>query len=193
MSDDTRNRIIEAGAEIIHLHGFQGTGLKAILDAASVPKGSFYHYFKSKEDFGIAVIEYYEELGRNIILPILQDTSLTTIERFLKMFTRFREINEQHHCARGCLLANLSQEMAALSEPIRIRLNESYKRTIEAFANVIREGQEKDEIRADISAEDAATFIHFSRNGAMVNMKVSGSVEPLIIFERMIMRYILSA
>jgi len=61
MADNTKSRLIEIGAEIIHLKGFNHTGIKEILEAAQVPKGSFYHYFESKEDFGLQVIDYFVE------------------------------------------------------------------------------------------------------------------------------------
>jgi len=55
MLANTRKRIIETGAAIIHRKGFNHTGIQEILNAAKVPKGSFYNYFKSKEDFGLQI------------------------------------------------------------------------------------------------------------------------------------------
>jgi len=52
---------LERGAEIIHLKGFNHTGVQEVLRAAGVPKGSFYNYFKNKEDFGLQVIDYFME------------------------------------------------------------------------------------------------------------------------------------
>ena len=59
MQPNTRDRIIETGAEIIHRKGFNHTGIQEILTAAGVPKGSFYNYFKSKDEFGLEVIDYF--------------------------------------------------------------------------------------------------------------------------------------
>ena len=59
MRQNTRQKILEVGAEIIHLKGYNHTGLQEILQAAGVPKGSFYNYFKNKEDFGLQVIDFF--------------------------------------------------------------------------------------------------------------------------------------
>jgi TetR/AcrR family transcriptional regulator, transcriptional repressor for nem operon len=55
----TREQLIDAGLRLIHQNGYIATGLKEILDAAGVPKGSFYHHFSSKEEFAKAVLEKY--------------------------------------------------------------------------------------------------------------------------------------
>lgn len=193
MSEETRTRIIEAGSQIIHLHGFQGTGLKAILDAAEVPKGSFYHYFKSKEDFGLAVIKHYAGFTKSIVEPIIEDTTHSTLERFRAIFHAFRALSEENDCTRGCLLANLSQEMADLSEPMRKLLDEVFNRASAAFAILIREGQQSGEINPDFDANDAADFVFASWHGAMIRMKLHNSLAPLDLFERMIISHFLSA
>lgn len=193
MNEDTRERILEAGTELIHLHGFQGTGLKAILDAANVPKGSFYHYFKSKEDFGIAVIEYYEQIIARARFPLGQDPSLTAIQCFEKLFELSRKFNAETNYSRGCLIANLSQEMSALSPPIRERLQESHRKIVKTFADIVRSGQEKGEISTAFTAEEAAVFILTCRNGALTSMKATGSEEPLLISEKFLLQYLLPA
>jgi AcrR family transcriptional regulator len=57
--ETTKDRILGHGAQIIHHKGFKNTGIQEILHSAGVPKGSFYFYFKSKEDFGLELIDYY--------------------------------------------------------------------------------------------------------------------------------------
>ena len=52
-------RILAEGARIIHENGYNNTGIQEILIAAGVPKGSFYFYFKSKEDFGLQLVDFY--------------------------------------------------------------------------------------------------------------------------------------
>ncbi len=57
--DDTRQHLLDTGHRIMAVKGFTGVGLNEILQAASVPKGSFYHYFKSKEQFWQSLLEDY--------------------------------------------------------------------------------------------------------------------------------------
>ena len=76
--ETTRSRILEVGSTIIHQKGFNNTGIQEILDKAGVPKGSFYFYFKSKEDFGLALIDQFEAMVCGHLAAVLEDTSQGT-------------------------------------------------------------------------------------------------------------------
>ena len=54
---ETRQSLIQVGTDVIGSHGFNPTGLNTVLKTAGVPKGSFYYYFASKEEFGLAIID----------------------------------------------------------------------------------------------------------------------------------------
>ena len=73
MRDNTRNKLIETGAAIIHLKGFNNTGIQEILEAADVPKGSFYNYFRNKEDFGLQVVDFFVEYIAHIAAGVMGD------------------------------------------------------------------------------------------------------------------------
>ena len=60
-TSDTRQHILDTAQPIILDKGFTAVGLNQLLSAAAVPKGSFYHYFKSKEAFGEALLDSYFE------------------------------------------------------------------------------------------------------------------------------------
>jgi TetR/AcrR family transcriptional repressor of nem operon len=81
----TKNRILEAGAEIIHLKGFYHTGIQEILSAAEVPKGSFYNYFESKDDFGLQLIDYFVDYYTYLSKNILEDGTIPPLERIRKL------------------------------------------------------------------------------------------------------------
>jgi TetR/AcrR family transcriptional repressor of nem operon len=85
-SNDTRNHIIQVGADLIAHKGFGATGLNAVLSASGVPKGSFYHYFSSKNDFGLAVIESFGEEYEIELEQILTDPSRSCIDRLHAYF-----------------------------------------------------------------------------------------------------------
>ena len=60
-NNGVRDKLLEEGVSYLSEHGYHGTGLKQILDAAAVPKGSFYHYFRSKDHYGAQVLEHYTD------------------------------------------------------------------------------------------------------------------------------------
>ena len=109
---DTRQLLIEAGAEVMIEKGYTNSGLQEVLSKVGVPKGSFYHYFQSKEDFALAIIEEFDREFMEFLLPILNDKSLSPKERLLSFCTAKRECMRASNCRRGCLIGNLSQEMA---------------------------------------------------------------------------------
>jgi len=78
---DTRTEIIRIGTELISRQGYTATGIDLVLKEAGVPKGSFYHYFKSKEEFGLAVIELSAGYYGQRILALLQDRALSPLGR----------------------------------------------------------------------------------------------------------------
>ena len=84
-----REEIIRKGAELIHAQGFNATGLQQILQAAGIPKGSFYFYFKSKEDFGLEIINYFNAIISAIFTRYLSDKKTLPLKRLEKLFEYF--------------------------------------------------------------------------------------------------------
>src|SRR4051812_42600507 len=121
---DTRSDIIQAGTELIALNGFNSTGLDSVLKQAEVPKGSFYHFFPSKEDFGVAVIDAFAERFEARLASFLEEPSVPPLERIRRYLESSVDRLARDSCTRGCLLGNLGQELAGLNERFRIRLEE---------------------------------------------------------------------
>jgi len=186
MSEETKHRIIEAGAELIHQHGFNNTGLKDILKAADVPKGSFYFYFDSKEIFGIEMVDYYAEKFRDTIKQTLDDKSSPPLERLHLFFDAFHAYFESQGFTRGCPIGNLAQEMSDLSEPFRTRLKQALDSMTTAIRATLDEAQKSDDIPPDLDPQEAAIFIIGAWHGAIVRMKVTKSGEPLNLFSKFI-------
>lgn len=191
MSEDTKQRILEVGADLVHRQGFNNTGLKDILKAAGVPKGSFYFYFDSKETFGIELAHYLRKRSREAMLPIINDETKTPLERLHAMFSRFQAYFASHGYTRGCPIGNLAQEMSDLSDPFRIALNDALDGMIEGFAYLLREAQKVGEIPADLDTDEAALFIVQACQGAFIRVKLLKNAEPLdtcrkYIFEKLL-------
>ena len=121
-AQDTRLKLIEVGTQMITENGFNNTGISEVLKAVGVPKGSFYHYFESKDDFGIQIInhfcdEYFKALDQD-----LNNESLSPLNRLMKNIDcSFQEFGKNDYRC-GCLFGNLGQEMASKSDIFRARL-----------------------------------------------------------------------
>ncbi|MGD8230113.1 MAG: TetR family transcriptional regulator C-terminal domain-containing protein [Desulfobacteraceae bacterium] len=191
MGQSTKDRIIELGAHIMHLKGFNHTGIQEILDAAGVPKGSFYNYFRSKEDFGLQVIDYFVGYFNQFTKGITSDLSLSPLEKIRRILEQFTAFFESKDYAYGCPVGNLSQEMGDLSPAFREKLKEALDNMAGIYAQLLKEAQERGELSISIDPTEAAYFIVSSWHGALIRMKVEKSSEPLKSHLKFIFDYIL--
>lgn len=191
MSEETKRRIIEAGAELIHQRGFNNTGLKDILKAAGVPKGSFYFYFNNKEAFGIELVDHLRSQYRKLSTPVLTDETLTPLQRLKAFFDIFQEHFSSQGFTRGCPIGNLAQEMSDLSTPFREKLMEGMEALSNTIQSMLEQAQKAGEIPADINTAETAIFIVEAWHGAMIRMKTAKSAEPLNICSKLIFEKVL--
>ncbi|HOD28818.1 MAG TPA: TetR family transcriptional regulator C-terminal domain-containing protein [Syntrophales bacterium] len=188
---NTKQRIISKGAEIINLKGFHHTGIQEILDAANVPKGSFYNYFRSKDDFGLQVIDYYVQQFAFLLESVTKDSSLSPIEKTRKILLFFMDFYKSRDYAYGCPIGNLSQEMGDLSPVFREKLKHAVDAMVGGCIGVLEEAQKAGEISSQLDLKETAYFILSSWHGALLRMKVEKSLAPLENHYRFIFDYIL--
>lgn len=191
MPFNTRDRIIETGAAIIHRKGFNHTGIQEILTAAAVPKGSFYNYFRSKEDFGLQIIDYYSARFEQIANKTLADTSISPLNRIYEFLAAFMEYFESQNYTGGCPIGNLAQEMGDLNPAFRIKLSESIDMMVDTYSQLLSAAQEDGKISKTLDIEDTARFIVASWHGAIIQMKLTKSLEPLKNHRKFIFDHVL--
>ncbi|MBI4805744.1 MAG: TetR family transcriptional regulator C-terminal domain-containing protein [Desulfovibrio sp.] len=191
MRKDSRNTILEAAAPLIHSQGFHKTGLKEILDAAGVPKGSFYFYFKSKEEFGLALVDYLAQSMRQLSAPILQDKTVPPLERLSRFFTMLSQSLKAAGFERGCPIGNLAQEMSDLSPGMREHLKNAMAAFCKGTTAVLQEAMESGELSGNLDPAEAASFIFDAWEGALLRMKAEKSSAPLERFHSFIFNRLL--
>lgn len=191
MGKNTKNRILEVGAEIIHLKGFNHAGIQEILDVAGVPKGSFYNYFRSKEDFGLQVIDHFVNQFTLLTSDTIGDRALSPLQKMRKILVRFITFFESKDYAYGCPIGNLSQEMGDLSPAFQEKLKDAIDSMADMYAELLREAQLAGEISGSLNVKDAAYFTVSSWHGALIRMKVEKSSEPLKNHLKFIFDYVL--
>lgn len=189
--NQTREELIKVGTEIIGLHGFNTTGINAVLSQAGVPKGSFYYYFLSKEDFGMAVLDTYAADYTQRIDGFLLDAGFSPLERILNYMTSVVETMEGGGCKRGCLLGNLGQELSSQNETFRARLDAVFRGWQQQFARCLDEARAAGEIASDADTEALAIFLLAGWEGAMLRAKVMQSTAPMRTFIRIVFEQLL--
>lgn len=139
--DDTRQHLLEIGHQIMAAKGFSGVGLNEILRTAGVPKGSFYHYFPSKELYGQAVLEAYFCAYLDAQKQRFNDSQIPAAERLLGYWQQWLIGNSGACHEQKCLVVKLSAEVADLSEAMRLTLRDGTDQVIVQLADCIRAGQ----------------------------------------------------
>ena len=144
-----------------------------------IPKGSFYHYFKSKEDFGIQVIKKHSEDSLVYINSFLEDTSLSPLQRIYSLFEDVQKIYLKKDFKEGCLLGNCSTELGGQKTSFSSTLENEFLKMENEFIKCLEEAQTLGELKTDYSTEDLASFIVNGWEGALLRMKASRNLEPM--------------
>ncbi len=193
MSKENRKSIIlNAASKIVRKNGFNNTGIQEILDAASIPKGSFYYYFKSKEDLGLHLIEYYYECFNSVIDEYLLNDDDNFLNKIELCFRGMIVQIEKNHCEGGCGLCNFAQEMSDINENFRTKLQECFESIKKKFEYCLSGALKNKEISSDVNINEAASFIVNAWEGSIMHMKVVKNIEPLNIFEKNIIKFLRS-
>lgn len=188
---DAKNKLLQIGAKYVHLKGFNNTGLQEILKEANVPKGSFYFYFKSKEQFGLEIIDVFINFFEKEIGSALSDKSISGLNRIRSFLNSTMKGLENSNYKGGCPIGNLALEMGDLNENFRLKLSDAFSKMEEKILDCLIDAQSAEEISQSIDIKSSANFIINSWEGAMVRMKAEKSSRPMEILEEMIFSKIL--
>ena len=167
-------------------HGYNGTSVKDIVDAAGVPKGSFYNYFDSKESFAVEALEAVAAEDFLTSRKLLTVTDKSPLQRLQYFF----EQSALHSCdcefKVGCFFGNLGQEMADSNEAIRQKVKQVLNRNTEMIAEILDEAKQAGEIGQSAQTDVIAEFLFNAWEGTLMRMKASKSREPLDAFLSML-------
>jgi TetR/AcrR family transcriptional regulator, transcriptional repressor for nem operon len=181
---DTKKReLLATGSDLMLCKGYHGTGIQQIVDAAGVPKGSFYNYFKSKEDFVVSAMEYRSREAIRDFEQALEEGDLPPDQRIVGVFQRMiAAFEKKKDYTRGCFVGNMCQEMADANIAVAEKAEYLFRRYTAALARCLRELQDSGRSRRVLDADKLAEFIFNSWEGAVLRMKSSRNAQPLNAF-----------
>lgn len=159
--------------------GYHGTGLQQILERVKIPKGSFYNYFKSKEQFAAEAVTHYIEPFIQRLQAHANNPQLNGLQVLHCYYSELIEEIETSGYTGGCLLGNLMGEIGDTSELCRTALKTSVKRYHHLQEQALLRGQNEGVVRQDYLAADMADLLLNSWQGALLRMKIEQSVRPL--------------
>lgn len=173
-----KRNILDVAQVLISKKGFSAVGLSEVLQAAKVPKGSFYHYFGSKDAFGVALLEAYFEAYLGEMAGIFQRSGLTESEKLNLYFRKWIENQTGQTESGRCLAVKLGAEVADLSEPMRLALQHGTARIIECLASAISRGILETSLKPTDSPERTALQFYSLWLGASVMAKITDDSGP---------------
>lgn len=179
---DTQQRILDSARELIYSRSYADVGVAAICEHAGVKKGSFYHFYPSKRDLTLAVLDaHYPEIKDHLVKKAFANDvpPLTRIERLGQLAYEFqRQLAIDTGQVRGCLFGNLSTEMATQDESIRARIEQIFSSMQQGIRAVLSEAEAVGDVRdIDVDATAQAMLAYFE--GVMLLAKNQNNAEIL--------------
>ena len=163
---DTQAHILSVGRRLTAQSGYTGVGLSELLKEAGVPKGSFYHYFPSKEAYGCALLREFAEDYQSKLSTTLDHPSKNARSRLIAYFTQWRKRQTSEIPEDRCLVVKLSAEVADLSADMSSILEQSVQTIVSHLAATLREGVADGSIEPHGQSEELAGTIYHLWLGA---------------------------
>ncbi len=182
-----KHHILRCGERLVAAKGFVGVGLAEILAAAGVPKGSFYHYFGSKERFGEALLaQYLERYLAQLDALLRPDDAGTPARARLMRYWSYWNVSQCGIATAGapaegcadeaagakCLIVKLSAEVADMSEPMRLALRRGTDDIVQRIDQCLRDCQTEGALPASANTAALALTLYELWLGASLLAKL---------------------
>ena len=174
----TKQRLLETGMAMLLQHGYNDLGIQALLEATSIPKGSFYHHFRDKEDFVLQAVDAYMREVHAGLETCLCDEGRTPLDRVRLFFQTTGEAYRQQGYM-GCLLGGLGQELSGVSETFRRKIDECLTTIGDRLATCLEAARAAGQIPNDADPKALATLLVDCWEGAALRSRIRGDAAPL--------------
>ncbi len=180
----TKEALLRSGMEILTEKGYSATGIDEILRRVGVPKGSFYHYFGSKDAFGLELIQHYSNFFKHKLDSFLSDQTKTPLDRLIAFMDDAMDGMARYEFKRGCLVGNLGQEMGALPEPFRDQLKVVFDDWQLKIETCLNSAKEAGQISDSVDCKQSAYIFWVGWEGAVLRAKLEQSSDALKLFSK---------
>ena len=175
----TKKRLIDEGLGMLLQQGYNSLGIQALLDAAGVPKGSFYHHFRDKEDFALQVVDTYVADVHATLDACVVDETLPPLERIYAFFAQVERSYRQEGYL-GCLMGGLGQELSGVSETFRQKIEWCFASIADKLEICLDAAKRDGTIPADADTRAMADLLVDCWEGAALRSRLKKSPAPLL-------------
>lgn len=174
----TKRQLLEAGLSMMLERGYNDLGIQALLETTGTPKGSFYHHFKSKEDFALQVVDLYMANVHEGLDACLKDPSTSPLKRVRNFFETTREVYRGQGYL-GCMLGGLGQELAGVSDLFRAKIDGCMAMIGDQIEVCLFEAKARGEIPSSADPPRMAKLLISCWEGAALRSRLQRSPAPL--------------
>lgn len=180
-----KDLLLQSGFDVIWEKGYDAASVKDITDAAGLPKGSFYNYFESKEQFALEGLNYYRT---NIVPPF--DTSKPPKERFKEILDTMHKRSSEMDFSRDCFASTLGHVVNSQNDEFREAVYCCMKDMVCPLNDLLHEMQDNGDLPKDTNVEDLADFIDMSIRGALQKSKVEKNDHAIKVAKEFVLKLI---
>lgn len=174
----TKRRLVETGLSMMLERGYNDLGIQALLEATGIPRGSFYHHFKDKEDFALQVVDRYMEEVHAGLDACLGDSALSPLARVRGFFEATRE-NYRDQGYLGCLLGGLGQELSGVNETFRRKIQGCFTAISLRISECLDQACDSGEIAPGTDTRQMADLLVDCWEGAALRTRLRRDPQPL--------------
>lgn len=173
----TRAAILRAASHLMQVKGYNATSIDDVLRASGVGKGNFYHYFKSKEDLGYAILDQIvTTFVRDALDPCFADPEGKPLAQIRCFLDRLLQVQRARNCVGGCPMGTLASELSDVHEGFRARLAEVFSGWRERFTQALEAARQRGDVGDECRPDAVAHFLVASLEGAILMAKVTKDI-----------------
>jgi TetR/AcrR family transcriptional regulator, transcriptional repressor for nem operon len=172
---ETRQVLLDTARRVVLAKGYAAVGINEVLAEAGVPKGSFYHYFDSKDAFGEAMMKRYFDDYFTAMDSIIAEKGTSSAQRLMKYWQYFYDTQAADNCQGGCLVVKLGAEISDLSEAMRLTTKAGTTAIIDRIEQMITDGIHDGSVSVADGARETAEALYDLWVGASMMAKIHGS------------------
>ena len=172
----TRDRLIAVAHDLFHARGYHAVGVQDLVNAAGIPKGSFYNHFASKQELAIAALERYAAQSP---VPLLWTTPAGPRAGIRAHFEELERRFVAAGLSDGCMMGNFANELADHDDAVRELLNTQFTAWMDLIAAAIKQSEATEGLVPLMPADELAGVIVSLWEGSLTRARAAGSAQPI--------------
>jgi AcrR family transcriptional regulator len=172
----TRERLLQTAFQLFHEQGYHATGVATILREAGVNAGSMYHFFSSKDDLLLKVLEFALDYLEPMVMRPAEAATVDPLERVFVLLNQYREWVGANQCRMGCPIGNLALEVSDGNPAARALIHRNFENWAGRVEGWL--GSAADELPVGTDLGRLARFVLTVMEGGLMQARAAGHIGP---------------